>query len=415
MTFAYPLAPDQRRIADLADTLALQLKGAAREHDRRGSFALENVQALHRAGYLRLALPREYGGDGADVFDMVIAQHRLAQGDAASALVVGMMLNVIGRQRDEPTWPAQTFARVARDIAENGGAINTCATEADLGSISRGGAPAATATPTTGGFLVNGKKVFVTGAPGLRYLHTLVRLPPSVHAPHGEVASAIVAAPSEGLTIRDGWAGALSLRGSGNSDVVYDNVFVADEFLVERRPLPAPGAAKPPEGRGAPGIGPWSLAVSAVYLGVGDAALNTAIAYANARAPSALGRPIAELAHIQERVGAMAVVLEAARAQIYETARLWCGYPAIRESLLARIAAAKYLSVDAACQASEIGLKVAGGFSLTAEVGLERHFRDARGGLFQPPQDDLALGFVGRDALRSAQPILTSSLTGEAA
>ena len=415
MAFEYPFAPDQRRIADLADRLAQELKGFAAEHDRRGEFALENLEALHRSGYLRLALPREYGGGGADVFDMVVAQHRLARGDAASALVVGMMLNVIGRQRDEPTWPSAIFAHIVRDIAENGGAINTCATEADLGSISRGGAPAATATPTKGGFSINGKKVFVTGAPGLRYLHTLVRLPPSADAPHGEVASAIVSAQSEGLTIRDAWAGALSLRSCGNSDVVYDNVFVADEFVVERRPLPAPGAVKPPKGKGAPGIGPWSLTVSAVYLGVGEAALNAAIAYANTRQPTALGRPIADLTHIQERIGAMAVTLEAARAQIYETARLWREYPAIRESLLARIASAKYLSVDAACRASEIGLKVAGGFSLTADVGLERPFRDARGGLFQPPQDDLALGFVGRDALRSAQPVLTSSQSGEAA
>jgi hypothetical protein len=30
---------------------------------------------------------------------------------------------------------------------------------------------------------------------------------------------------------------------------------------------------------------------------------------------------------------------------------------------------------------------------------LERYFRDARAGLFQPPQDDLALGQIGRAAL----------------
>jgi alkylation response protein AidB-like acyl-CoA dehydrogenase len=75
----------------------------------------------------------------------------------------------------------------------------------------------------------------------------------------------------------------------------------------------------------------------------------------------------------------------------------------LREQLLARIAAAKYLCTNAACQASEAGLRVAGGFSLTADLSLERHFRDARAGLFQPPQDDLALGFIGRDALAAAR------------
>jgi alkylation response protein AidB-like acyl-CoA dehydrogenase len=297
------------------------------------------------------------------------------------------------------------FAAVARDIAERGGAINTCATEVDLGSVSRGGAPDATATPTAGGYRINGRKIFVTGAPGLRWLVTLVRLPPSLDAPHGEVASALVEAGAPGLTIKDGWAGALSLRSSGNSDVDYADVFVPEAFVVERRPLPGPGAAKPPQGKTAPGLGVWSLTIAAVYLGIGEAALAAATRYAQARRPTSLGRAIAETAPIQERIGLMAVGLEAARAQLYETARLWRDHPELREDLPARIAAAKYLSTNAACQASETGLRVAGGFSLTADVGLERHFRDARGGLFQPPQDDLALQLIGRDALIAAREV----------
>jgi len=145
------------------------------------------------------------------------------------------------------------------------------------------------------------------------------------------------------------------------------------------------------------------LTIAAVYLGVGEAALEAATAYADARTPTALGRPIAETPPIQERIGAMAVTLEAARAQLYQTARSWRDHPELRDRLYASIAAAKYLCTNAACAATEIGLRVAGGFSLTAEVALERHFRDARGGLFQPPQDDLALGFVGRDALAVAR------------
>ena len=78
---------------------------------------------------------------------------------------------------------------------------------------------------------------------------------------------------------------------------------------------------------------------------------------------------------------------------------MWRDHPELREELPARIAAAKYLCTNAAAQASETALRVAGGFSLTSDLSLERHFRDARGGLFQPPQDDLALGVIGRDAL----------------
>jgi alkylation response protein AidB-like acyl-CoA dehydrogenase len=396
---AASLEAEDSPIVELALSLGAKLKASATEHARRGEFALANLGALHEAGYLKLALPRNCGGEELDVVELVAAQRVLARGDPASALVVGMMLNVLGRQRDDRSWPPAVFETVCRDIAEHGGAINTCATEADLGSVSRGGAPAATATPVDGGYLIRGRKIFVTGAPGLRWFVTLVRLPPSDAAPNGEVASALVRAGSPGLAIRDGWKDALSLRACGNSDVDYEDVFVPENLVVERAALPAPGEARPPQGKGAPGLGPWSLTIAAVYLGIGEAALEAAARYAVSRKPSALQRPIADLPQVQERIGQIAAPLEAARAQLFETARLWRDRPDLREALPARIAAAKYLCTNAACEASETALRVAGGFSLTGDLTLEQHFRDARGGLFQPPQDDLALQVIGRDAL----------------
>ena len=271
-------------------------------------------------------------------------------------------------------------------------------TEADLGSISRGGVPAATGTPVKGGWLVNGTKIFVTGAPALRYFLTVVQLPPSSDAPSGTVASAIVEAGAAGLRIADAWTGSLALRTCGNSDVTYEDVFVADEMMLERKPVGvAPG--RPPVGKIAPGLGPWALSVAAVYLGIGEASIGAACDYANARVPSGLGRPIAEQPHVQGWIGQMQVEVDGARAQLYETARLWDEAPHLREALVPRIATAKYLCTHAACSASEIGLRVAGGFGLTGALTLERHFRDARAGLFQPPQDDLALGLVGRSTL----------------
>ena len=224
--------------------MSRRLKPSAAEHDRSGVFALENLRALHEAGYLSLTLPRAYGGEEADVFDIVVAQQILARGDPASALVVGMALNVLGRQRDERLGRSQCLPHVCRDIAKHGGAINTCATEADLGSISRGGAPAATATPTAGGYLHQRPQDFRHRRAGPA-LVCHARASAAVQAaPHGEVASALVAAGSPGLTIRGQLASALSLRACGNSDVDYDDVFVAEDFVVERRALPAPGAAR---------------------------------------------------------------------------------------------------------------------------------------------------------------------------
>ena len=63
---------------------------------------------------------------------------------------------------------------------------------------------------------------------------------------------------------------------------------------------------------------------------------------------------------------------------------------------------------------TETALRVAGGFSLTPGLPLERYFRDARAGLFAPPQDDLALGIAGRAALAArAAEVQPLSLAAE--
>ena len=394
----YPLTEAQTRIVALADGLAARFSARTETLDPLWAFPHENFAELHASGFLRLVLPRVYGGGEASVLDMVLAQEHLARGDAGTALVTAMTINIIGRLRDDPAWPEPVFAQICRTLATEGGGINSCVTEADLGSISRGGVPAAAATPTGGGWLVNGTKIFVTGAPALRYFLTVVKLPPGPDAPSGTVASAVVEAGSAGLTIEDAWHGSLALRTCGNSTVTYRDVFVPDALMLERKPIAA-APAKPPAGKSAPGLGPWALGVAAVYLGIGEASVRAACDYANERVPSALGKPIAEQPHIQAWIGEMQVEVDGARAQLYETARLWDEAPDLREALVPRIATAKYLCTHAACAASELGLRVAGGFGLTGALTLERHFRDARAGLFQPPQDDLALGFVGRATL----------------
>ncbi|HEX9372458.1 MAG TPA: acyl-CoA dehydrogenase family protein [Roseiflexaceae bacterium] len=392
--FPHELTERQRRFVGLADALAARCAERAAAHDRDGAFPFENYADLHESGYLRLVIPREHGGEGADPFEMGLAQEHLARGDGATALAAGMLIQLIGRTSEARDWPAPVFAAVCRTIAAEGGLINSLITEPELGSISRGGVPITSATPTAGGWLINGHKIFATGGPALRYLVTGVVLPPGDGAPQGETANAIVRAGAPGLRLERTWSDNLSMRTCGNDDVFYDNVFVPDEWLVNRRAI---GAPAPPAQQ--PGLTAWSLTIAAVYLGIGQAACDAACDYANGRVPPSLGKPIAELSHIQQWIGEMQIALGAARAVLHDAARAWVERPDRQPSLVPQIAAAKYLCTNAACAATERALRVAGGFSLTRALPLERYFRDARAGLFQPPQDDLALGLVGRAAL----------------
>jgi alkylation response protein AidB-like acyl-CoA dehydrogenase len=381
----------QQEIMALAADLAARFSARADANDVLSVFPFENYRDLHTSGYLRLALPQRFGGDGADVFDMVLAQEILARGDASTALVIGMNLSLLGRVLDAKAWPEDVLREICTTLAKDGGTINNCVTEAELGSISRGGLPSMTGERADGGWRVTGRKIFVTGAPVLRFLATAVVLPPSEASPQGELVSALVEGGTPGLSLEDTWSGALGLRGCGNYAVNYDGVFVPDARIVERVKIGGE--------RKRPGTSGWNLPLAAVYLGIGQAACDAACHYANNRVPAALGAPIAGQPHIQQWIGDMDVKLRAARSVLHDTARAWVDGSASQAELAPTIAAAKFLCTNAACAVTETALRVAGGFSMTRTLPLERYFRDARGGLFQPPQDDLALGMIGRAAL----------------
>ncbi|MGH2509435.1 MAG: acyl-CoA dehydrogenase family protein, partial [Ktedonobacteraceae bacterium] len=81
----YPATERQKRILAMADELAERFLQRANEGEWEGRFPYENYRDLHDAGYLRLTVPRELGGWGADVVEVALAQARLAQGCPSTA------------------------------------------------------------------------------------------------------------------------------------------------------------------------------------------------------------------------------------------------------------------------------------------------------------------------------------------
>lgn len=388
------LTPRQQRIVALADELAARFAQRVADHDRAGSFPFENYADLHTSGYLRWFVPQAYGGEGADLFEVVLAQEHLARGDGATAMAVDMTIHTIGRLAELKSWPEPIFSSVCRSISAEGVLINAAATEPELGSPMRGGLPATTATPTQGGWLVKGHKLFVSMAPVLRYFIVSVTLPPTPELPQGGKANAIIQADSAGIRLEDTWSDALSLRTSGSYDLLLDNVFVPDAWLVDRQPADSPPPSEPPSH-----LAWFGLSLAAVYLGIGQAACDSVAAYARERTPSALGKPIATLPAIQRRIGEIQIPLLAARSVLHQVARAWVEYPERRGTLAPHLAAAKYLCTNAAITATDHALRIAGGFGLTRRLPLERFYRDVRAGLTHPPQDDVTLEMVGRMAL----------------
>ena len=385
------LTPTQYEMVAIAKEVAAQIAPQADAYDRSGTFPTSFYQLLHQSGYLGFVVPREFGGRGASLYDMVLCQEELAKGCGSTAMAIDMTIHVIGRIGEMRNYPADIFATICHDIVQNGALVNAVASEKELGSPSRGGLPSTTATWDGTQWRINGHKLFVSMAPALNYLITAVALPVSADMPNGGTANAIVRGGSAGITIVDTWADALALRSSGSGDVVYHDVAVDDAWLIDRKALGSPSPVEPPTG-----MAWFALTLAAVYLGIGQAALDAVVHYAKTRVPTALGKPIATLPLIQRRIGEASIPLQTARALLHDVAATWSNDPAARLTLGPRIAAAKYAATNAAVVATDHALRAAGGFGITRDLPLERFFRDARAGLTHPPNDDAALEMVGR-------------------
>ena len=363
----------------LAGELAADFATRAANADKSGCLPGEDVAALQESGYLGLSIPLEFGGAGLSLHDCLAAHLELAQGSASTAMVAGMQMHIFGHQREVHSWNDAAYEQLCR-AAVSGGLFNFLASEPALGSPSRGGLPATTAVPVAGGWQVNGRKTWSTG--GQHLTHMLVRA--AVAEENGVI---LIEQDKPGISWVETWRDSLSLRASDSHDVIFSDVLVPHDCLIER------GDAKE-----VPNI--WfPMVMSAVYLGTAVAARNAVIQFSLERVPTALGKPIATLPKIQRQIGEIDLVLQAARSLLFAVARDWHGDEAERRAILPRIAAAKTMVTDAANGATEKALRVAGGTSITNVLPLERYFRDVRAGSMQPPSGDTALEMIGRAAI----------------
>jgi alkylation response protein AidB-like acyl-CoA dehydrogenase len=136
--------------------------------------------------------------------------------------------------------------------------------------------------------------------------------------------------------------------------------------------------------------------VAAVYLGVGEGARRDVVGWAIDRRPGDGSSAVADLPTIGVRLGRIDAALRSARIVLEEVARRWqAAAPADRAALVPEISLAKVTATNAAVQATDEALRIAGGPGFLAGR-IERAFRDARGGLINPPLDDLAFQAFAR-------------------
>lgn len=369
---------EERTRADRVSALAARFAERAERHDREGSFPFENFAELRDAGYLKLTVPRSFGGDEISLYELVQVQERLAYGDGSTALAVGWHIGQVLHLRTIRNWPEDLFADLCRSVVTDGAMINTFASEAASGSPSRGGKPETTAVRADDGWRITGRKTFSTLSP------ILDRFVVSAYLPEENETANFLVRRSDRVTVVETWD-TIGMRATGSHDVVLDGAWTGPDMRLT--------------GKGEDDGGGWLLHIPATYLGVAWAARDFALDYARDYRPNHLAEPIAALPAVRQMLGEIEVELRTARTLLYTAADRWDRETTSRPSLKPELGLAKYVATNGALRIVDLAMRIVGGASLSRRLPLERYYRDVRAGLHNPPMDSTVIQTLASAAL----------------
>ncbi|CDZ27815.1 Acyl-CoA dehydrogenase, short-chain specific [Neorhizobium galegae bv. officinalis] len=355
------------------------LADAAPEADRTGDFPWTGILAVHQNGLLESTVATRYGGAGANLYEAATILAALGRGDPSVALISAMTIfNHLG-QATKSHWPEDLYKRLLTQAKQQPLLLNAARVEPELGSPARGGLPATVARRTASGWSITGRKRFVTGAHGLT--HFLVWA--HTDETPARVGTFVVPNRIPGIRVIENW-NSLGMRASGSHDVEYTDVEIPRENVID---LVDPSVAQQ-DNRAHAAI---TLALTALYLGVAEAAQEAFIRFAHERVPTNLGHPIARTERFVTLSGEIDLLVSGARQIIFDA--LKDKQAEAEKHIRARLLAGRQLR-----DAVQIAVRGIGNPGLGNELGLERHFRDIQSVLVHAPQEDTSISILGRVA-----------------
>jgi alkylation response protein AidB-like acyl-CoA dehydrogenase len=394
-----PETPTGARLVACAESLAPHLAATAAEHDAQGSYPHSNVALLKEAGYFTAPIPQQLGGQGVDsVHDLLVASSRLAQGDPSTTLGLNMhlvvVLNLVRRWRvashrgDQRR--AAAFGRSLEGIVTDGVIIAAAISEPNQHLTQ----PAARATRSGQGWLLNGRKIFCTMSPAATRLLVSATYPDR----DGNLlyGYAEVPATAAGVTIHDDWD-ALGMRTSGSNSVSFEQVELPESAL--RGGFAVGDATGYIERNLANG-----LFHAAASVGIAEAAHETATRRLTGRGDGYVGAPE------QMLTAENTIALAAMRATFSRAATLVDRFhqahlaedPTSDElvAMFAEVQAAKTFVNDTAARIVDRALTLSGGAGYMRSHPLARAYRDVRaGGFMQPLGATRAYEYLAQAAL----------------
>lgn len=347
----------------MRDTLRSWLEKHAPTHavsalDREQRYPAEIVDGLATLGVWGLCISTDYGGAGADPITVAIACEELqrAGGCIASAMTPTMTFCAPGVERHGSE--AQR-ARLLPGIARGSIRMSIGLSEPDVGSdLSQ---TSMRAERVDGGFVVNGRKTWSTGADVADYVFALVRTGAPDSGYRG-LTMLLLPRDGEGISMRP--IAKLAAQGTHSCEVAADDVFVGDDCVVGEV-----GAG----GRIALALLEEERVYAAAQcVGMAQGAYDTALQYAQQR--EQFGRPVVEHQAIAHTLASMATDVQTARLMAWWAAwQLSQPPPHSSAASMAKVACSEIASSVVAR-----GMRVMGAYSYSVDHPMERWYREVK-------------------------------------
>jgi butyryl-CoA dehydrogenase len=325
--------------------------------DETGEFPSDVLRAAARRGLLGITIPKAWGGLGLDYVSYALAIEAIARASATVAVslvvhhsLVADLLAHAGRTRQKDEW----LRRLASGEAIGAFALS----EPEAGTDAANQQTRAERRPS--GYRVVGRKVWVANADVASVAIVFACTRPGLR---GQGVTAFVVPMDHAGITRTARADSLGVRGLGCMDLDLDLELSDDHVLG-------------PVDQGFR-LAMWALqggrvGVAAQALGIGEAAIAEAIAFAKTRVT--FGQPIANYEAIQWMLADVATELAAARMLTWKAADARDRQERSRfESSMAKLAAS-----EAAHRAADKAMQIMASAGYRRGSTIERLFRDVR-------------------------------------
>ncbi|GAA2193079.1 acyl-CoA dehydrogenase family protein [Micromonospora lupini] len=369
---------------EAARRLAPRFAARAAEHDRDGSFPVDDFRDLREAGLFGLMVPRALGGLGASFAEYAAVATELARGNGATALVFNMHASVTGalgavteELAEALGVPDEALAARDRLLAAAAQGSWYAVAMSERGAGARLSQLSTVYEPTDEGWHLKGSKTFCSGAG-----HADGYLVAARSSTDQSVVSQFLVPAGDGLTVEPTWD-ALGMRATSSHDLHLDVTVPADRLLGGVEGLALVVAQLMPH---------WLVAsYAAVYVGVARAAIDAAAEHLNAR-------NLAGLPAVRARLGRADAATAAAQLVVAEAARRVDDAPGDAETNR-WVWRAKLLAGTTAAEVAASVLEAAGTSATRRGHPLERLYRDARCGSLHPATSDVCADWLGIAAL----------------